>query len=216
MSNSRAVTSNQADVHEKLAEKVTKHAENKHQKPISESAKAAFSEFVDWYGNNKEKKDLVLDLGCGTGISTMKLAKKYPKKIVLGVDRSIKRTEKAPTLPENAKIVRADMWEVISLLIQYGFTPFWAVFFFYPNPYPKKSQFNQRIYGNAGFPELVKHAKEIAMRTNWAIGAREMQKSLQILNKEAHLAVLEPQGGYISRFEEKYAKSGQVLWRVKF
>ena len=51
------------------------------------------------------KKDIVLDLGCGTGIMIPEFAKKA--KIVVGIDNSVEMLKLAPK-PENAIYVLAD------------------------------------------------------------------------------------------------------------
>jgi tRNA G46 methylase TrmB len=198
-------------VHEHLKKVILKHKTTDFKKPIADHAVSAFADFREHY----KGEDLILDLGVGTGQSTKYLAENNLKSFVLGIDRSLARTQKAPKMPPNAMIARTEMWDVVRLLKQEEFVVQKA-FLLYPNPCPKPSQFASRVYGHPVFPDLISICKNMELRTNWQIGALEMQKSLQILNKEALLDEFPPEGDYMTRFEEKYAKSGQTLWRVVY
>jgi len=67
-------------------------------RPLAAHTMEAFEEaqiFVsNFYRENGEKTDIILDSGCGTGRSTLLLGERYPNSIVLGIDRSLSRLQR--------------------------------------------------------------------------------------------------------------------------
>src|SRR6185369_8342747 len=101
------VSSRQTQPHPRLAETVAKHAATKWRKPVAEHSRRTFDALVHTVG--AAAKSCVLDTGCGTGMSTAVLARRFPNSLVLGVDKSLARLGKAPSLPENARLIRMDL-----------------------------------------------------------------------------------------------------------
>jgi tRNA G46 methylase TrmB len=134
----------------------------------------AFSEarsFVDdFYTKNplvNGRKAIILDSGCGTGLSSKHLAQKYPHIPVIGVDRSLVRLTKSrvysadkppvtndPTEPRldtieypNLLLIRADLEDIY---LQAALQSDWVVehhYILYPNPYPKAKHLKRRWHG---------------------------------------------------------------------
>jgi tRNA G46 methylase TrmB len=84
---------------------------------------------------------------------------------------------------------------------------------FYPNPWPKASQFKRRVHGHASFKALLEISQHLELRTNWEIYAREFSKALTIAGRPTELRPFLPQEP-ITRFEAKYVASKHTLWRV--
>ena len=87
------IRSNQKDVHESLEKIVTKHLNTEFMRPIPEHQIEIFNIIDDIVTN--AQKPIILDSGCGTGLSTQNLAKQFPNHLVIGVDRSLHRLNKA-------------------------------------------------------------------------------------------------------------------------
>ncbi|CAM9951772.1 unnamed protein product [Laminaria digitata] len=121
---------------------------------------------------------VVLDAGCGTGRSSILLAKSHPHLPVLGVDRSAVRLSKGHGRrrrgegtdnphPNNLLLLRADL---VDLWILASRDNAWKVeehSILYPNPYPKRSQLRSRWHGHPVFPVLLGLGGRITLRSNW-------------------------------------------------
>ena len=91
--NSRAVTTNQEGVHPALEATVRRHLAHPWRAPVADHDRDAFARAVDWVGTAGDR--LILDSGCGTGRSSVALARAYPEALVLGLDQSQHRLQRA-------------------------------------------------------------------------------------------------------------------------
>lgn len=164
-------------------------------------------------------KRLILDAGCGTGMSTRMLADRYPEHTVIGVDRSAIRLRKAgwteaATAVDNCIFVRARLESFWRLARAAG----WQLshhFLLYPNPWPKPAHLGRRWHAHPVFGDILTLGGLLEMRCNWRIYAEEFAMAVN-----AHIGQMpgieritgtDP----ISRFEAKYAASGHDLYRVR-
>lgn len=215
--NSRAVQSNQPGIHEQLHSVVARHAATAFRKPVSDINLAAFTvSIAAWKAQGRPP--LILDAGCGVGLSTRKLAQTFPDSFVIGVDQSADRLARdvrwPGALPENFITVRADLEDYWRLMLAKHIFP-QQHYLLYPNPWPKKSQLGRRWHGHAIFPALVALGGRIECRSNWKIYIDEFASALHILSGrdvlcEAHFT--QPSEA-LTPFEAKYASSGHALWR---
>ncbi len=72
-------------------------------KPIARHTQDAFDSILELIGSNPAP--IVLDSGCGTGMSTELLGKLYPDHVVIGVDRSFSRLSKTKSLGVNSFVM---------------------------------------------------------------------------------------------------------------
>ena len=120
----RSVTSNQIDIYKNLEAVVRKYAATTFLRPVADHTREAFERACDFVRgfNAADCAELVLDSGCGTGESTIHLARKFPNVPVIGVDKSAERLTKAGNdhqlkqavagsqeLPPNVFWVRAEL-----------------------------------------------------------------------------------------------------------
>ena len=235
MSGVRSVDSNQEGIHKDLEKLVRKYAQTQYLRPIASHTREAFllseKALESWAkGTGKADAPVVIDSGCGTGESTIHLARRFKDCFVIGVDKSAMRLTKAGNavqldnepLPPNAYWVRAELLDFWRLAqgahwnIQYH-----AVF--YPNPWPKQSEGTRRFHMHPIFPTMMSLAPVTELRTNWEIYAREFAAATEILaseNPQAALSSLHAEcesftpSSPETAFERKYAAAGQPLWRV--
>ena len=202
----RAVTTNQTDIYDKLEEVVRKYASTEYLRPIADHTRIAFAEaekFIEgFYGDSGRDEDaagrathkVILDSGCGTGESTLNIARQHPDIPVIGIDKSVARLTKAggagvngaSAFPQNAFLVRAellDFWRLALEAVQAGrwHIPYHALY--YPNPWPKQSEATRRFHLHPIFPTLLQLGDTIEMRTNWEIYAREFAEAARIAKK---------------------------------
>ena len=178
--------------------------------------------------------DVILDSGCGTGESTIHIARRFPNNPVIGIDKSFARLNKAGNpvqtagedVPRNAFWIRAellDFWRLALDRVKSGewTIPYHAVY--YPNPWPKQSEATRRFHMHPIFPTLLALGGVTELRTNWEIYAREFAEAAKIVlsecaeaemtNKQITCESFEPSAPETA-FERKYKEAGQKLWRV--
>jgi tRNA G46 methylase TrmB len=164
----------------------------------------------------------LLDTGCGTGESTISLARENSELLVLGVDRSEDRLRKASARfsgagVDNAFFLRFDVGDLWIWLEEQGLRPL-RQYFLYPNPYPKKQHLSRRWHAHPGFPIALSFGGELHLRTNWRIYAEEFACAVHHLTgcsvEVMRIETDEEGWEAMTAFEKKYAESGHELWEV--
>lgn len=235
-----AVTTNQNGIYKNLDETVRKYMATRFLRPIADHTREAFEkarEFIKNYGDK-----VILDSGCGTGESTLHLAKRFPEVPVIGIDKSAMRLSKAGNshqlagvafpdpkiatsgsdnadkIPDNIFWVRAellDFWRLALEEVQAGRWQIMHHAVFYPNPWPKESEAGRRFHLHPIFPTLMALSPVTELRTNWEIYAREFAAAASIICNDAKIDC-ESFNPEITEtaFERKYKEARQQLWRV--
>ena len=176
---------------------------------------------------------VILDSGCGTGESTIHIARRFPHIPVIGIDKSCDRLNKAgnpvqtagETIPQNAFWIRAellDFWRLALDRVKAGewHIPYHALY--YPNPWPKQSEATRRFHMHPIFPTLLALGGVTELRTNWEIYAREFAEAARIVLSEngESTEIIEIKcetftpASPETAFERKYRDAGQKLWKV--
>lgn len=213
--NSRPVTSSQTGMHERLAAVVLRHAAAPFRKPIADYNRAAFdSGMAVWRAAGEPP--LILDAGCGVGLSTWHLATQFPGHFVIGVDQSADRIGRnirwdgAP--PDNALHLRADLVDFWRLLQDMG-VRLARHYLLYPNPWPKPGQLQRRWHGHPVFPHAVALGGVLECRSNWKTYVDECAAALALLTGETVRSEAWVPEMAMTPFEQKYRDSGHALWR---
>lgn len=216
--NSRIVTSNQPGIHDQLSTLINRHANTHFKKPIAEVNQLAFTRSISTW-RSAGSAPLIIDAGCGVGLSTWRLAQAHPTCFVIGIDQSADRlgrqTGWSGDPPANCVLVRADLVDYWRLLLAAEIRP-QQHYLLYPNPWPKKQQLARRWHGHAVFPIIVALGGAIECRSNWKIYVDEFASALQQLTglpviTESYL----PADNALTPFEAKYHASGHALWRCR-
>ena len=235
-----SVKSNQEDIYKNLEAVVRKYAATTFLRPVADHTRDAFEnacEFVQtFYGTDAAGCfEVVLDSGCGTGESTIHLARKFPNVPVIGVDKSAERLTKAGNdhqlkqavagsqeLPPNVFWVRAELLDFWRLALEKVNAGEWKILYhalYYPNPWPKESEATRRFHLHPIFPTLLHLSPETELRTNWEIYAREFAEAARILGEALSLKfnvgldAFDPENPETA-FERKYQSAGQELYKV--
>ena len=211
---SRPIQSRQTGPHDDLARRVKRALDHPWRKPIAEHTRGAFEAADFWL--SEQGRPLVLDAGCGVGLSTRQLAMRHPGHAVLGIDRSADRLSRDHgPLPANARLVRADLVDFWRLALAAGWQPDYH-YLLYPNPYPKSVHLKLRWQGHPVLPHLLALGGKLELRSNWAIYVEEFGLALaQVTGVTASISVFDPASDYLTPFERKYHASGQALWRLQ-
>jgi tRNA (guanine-N7-)-methyltransferase len=215
--NSSPVTSSQTGIHEQLSTLVARHASSEFLKPITAYNRAAFDAgMAAWRAAGD--MPLILDAGCGVGLSTLHLAAQFPDHFVIGVDQSADRLGRnvlwPGPMPRNVIHVRADLVDYWRLMLQAGVHPD-RHYLLYPNPWPKIGQLARRWHGHAVFPTVVALGGHLECRSNWQIYVEECAAALtQLTNTPVRCEPFFTETP-ITPFEQKYLASGHRLWRCR-
>lgn len=213
--NSSKIVTNQETVHPHLATVVAKHAATEFLKPILQHNRIAFEKSIElWQASGA--RPLILDAGCGVGLSTRHLAVQFPDHFVIGVDQSAHRLSRntiwTKPMPPNFIQVRADLVDYWRLMHNAQVKPA-RHYVLYPNPWPKIGQLARRWHGHAVFPTMLALGGRFECRSNWQIYIDECASALKQLTSTyvtvEHYITQSP----ITPFEQKYIASGHALWR---
>jgi len=199
-------------VHPRLVETVARHLAADWRGPVHAGSRAAFEHFRRQHSTGRV---LILDSGCGTGVSSLRLARRFPDAQVLGVDRSANRLGRAPApLPDNLMLLRARVEDIWRLLIEHCIRPD-RHFLLYPNPWPKARHLRRRWHGHPVFPMLLALGGVLELRCNWRAYAEEFRVAAAICGAPCVPVVSFGTESPLSPFERKYAASGHSLYRVR-
>ena len=218
---SSTVYSTQTAQHPRLAALVRKHMTSEWRQPLHAPTVEAFEVLLE-SGVDPERK-IVLDSGCGTGVSTRQIAACYPDCLVIGVDKSEVRLRKLAGShfshrrffyrEENTIWLRAELASFWRLALQAG----WQLhrhYLLYPNPWPKPGQVLRRWHAHPVFPALLQLGGRLELRCNWEIYAREFAAAVKIAGCRGVLLTEGVDSAITTPFESKYRNSGQSLYCV--
>ena len=211
---SRLVTSSQVAPHPRLAEIVARHLREPYRREPSAAGRAAFATVADRLA--AADGGFILDAGCGTGESTLALARLHAGRLVVGVDKSAarlavgERRSREAGAPRNAILLRCDLVDFWQLAAAAKLRCR-AQFLLYPNPWPKPEHVMRRWQGHPVLPALLALGGTIELRTNWRVYADEFVQALRIAGWSAECATFSPDPP-LTPFERKYAAAGHALW----
>lgn len=219
---SRPVHSNQGGPHPRLADVVARHLAAPHRKPPAAHSLEAFARLQAFCAARPTGAPLILDSGCGTGESSLQLARQHPTAVVIGIDQSAERLARGArklggAAPVNLLLLRADVADIWPLMVQVGLhlQQHWLL---YPNPWPKSAHLQRRWHGHPAFTALLALGGRLELRSNWAVYVQEMQQALALAHVPSNVAQLPTHaclGNAASPFERKYARSGHPLWQLR-
>ena len=218
--NSSPVTSNQSAVHERLSAVVARHAACVFRKPLLPYNRSAYAAGIAAWQTVGEPP-LILDAGCGVGLSTLHLAQQFPDHFVIGVDQSADRVGRNTVWPGpgpqpvNCIRLRADLIDYWRLMLADGVHPA-RHYLLYLNPWPKKPQLGRRWHGHPVFPAVVALGGYFECRSNWRIYIDECAAALSQLSGAAvETEACDGLPAPMTPFEQKYLASGHALWRCR-
>ncbi len=212
------VSSSQAGVHIHLVKHLRRHLASRWAQPLHQPTVEVFLQLRD-EGVLSAGSPVILDSGCGTGSSSLRLARMYPDHLVIGVDQSLARLSKSGAGEElfqkdNCVLIRAELSAFWRLLFETGIN-IDRHYLLYPNPWPKPAHLKRRWHGHPVFPVLLALGGEIELRCNWEIYAQEFALAANYaLGTAVTVVKITPENG-ISPFERKYLERQQVLYAVK-
>jgi len=211
MVSSSVPVSSQAGLHPRLDAVVRRHLSKPWRQPIRAHSQKGFDDLRETI---EAADKLILDSGCGTGVSTAQLARRHPEALVLGIDKSSARLARAPALPPNACLVRAELADFWRLLADAGLRPTHH-YLIHPNPWPKPGHLKRRWHGHPVFPALLALGGQLELRSNFGLYVLEFKRALELAGRpDAKVVSFRGESEAISPFEAKYLASGHTLERL--
>lgn len=200
----------QTGLHASLARSVARHARSPWRKPVQTVDEPALKKLRE--ALDAHRGPLILDSFCGTGLSTAALAEAHCDALVVGVDQSRDRLQRAPALPGNALLLRVHAEAVWRELVETG-NSLAAHYILYPNPWPKPKHLGRRVHGHPAFPLLPRLGGRLELRSNWSVYVEEFGTALHLLGYPSRIATSTTEMPVTTRFEQKYRASGHALWQ---
>jgi tRNA G46 methylase TrmB len=207
-----SVYSNQTGMHEDLAATIKKHLLSAWQEPIPEHTRIAADKIVNLA--RKHSGPLILDSFCGTGMSTTKLAERFPDALVIGIDKSQDRLAKHVSAEvANYHLIRASCEHTWALLAKAEIKCS-QHYLLYPNPWPKKSHLKRRIHGHPAFPLLRALGGNVVLRSNWLTYVEEFEAGMHLLGYRSRITEVRATNP-LTLFERKYGTNNENLWQCE-
>ncbi len=217
--NSAPVTSNQSTpaATQRLARLIRRHLQHDYLKPVSDHNRRTFLAIESI--RRHQAWPVILDSGCGNGVSSQRLAQENPRHLVIGIDKSAHRLRGLPLIDDiyherNLVIARAELGDVWRLAAASG----WRLrrhLIYYPNPWPKQKHLMRRWYAHPVMPGLLCLGGQLEVRSNWRTYLDEFSTSLATRGIRSSIGPLHDAPGDASPFERKYRASGHRLYRLQ-
>ena len=162
---------------------------------------------------------LHVDLGCGDGSFLCEMARQFPKRNFLGIERLTKRVEKVRRKAEkidNVRVLRADtLFAVRYLLPKNSVETFYLLF---PDPWPKRRhQFRRtftRDFLDAVADALEKHGV-LRVATDQFDYFHQIER-LSRAHQQFQIVPLSPDDAVlpVTKFETKFREQGVPIYRL--
>lgn len=215
--NSPTVESAQEGPHRRLSEVVERHRHSPWLQPIAAHSHAAWAALRDWLAP-RSGLPLILDSGCGSGVSSVGLAVRNPGSVVVGIDQSLHRLSRhgdpaagLVQVAPNAALLRAPLQDLWRLLLAGAIHP-QRQMIWYPNPWPKPVHLQRRWHAHPVFPTLLALGGAIELRSNWRIYVDEFAQALALHGWTSEISLIEAGAEPLTPFERKYRDSAHPLW----
>ncbi len=207
--NSRPVHSNQPGMHTQLPAVLRRHLDNPYRRPPAEHSRRAYAQLAANLA--RQARPLVLDAFCGTGQSTALLARRHPRHLVVGIDRSAHRLARhAGERADNYLLLQAEVEDIWALLLADGLRVEHH-YLLYPNPWPKGKHLMRRVHGHPAFSRLLNLGGTVELRSNWQLYVEEFGLAMHLAGRRGVVAQLASDPP-LTLFESKYRDSGHSLW----
>jgi tRNA G46 methylase TrmB len=212
---SKPVTSNQTGPHERLDAVVLKHLSHNWLRPIPNWVEQLADNCLQQHAG----APWILDSGCGTGLSSLHLARAFPDHWVLGVDQSAHRLNRVSTAqPDNLRYLRADVQDFWRAL-QVRQIRLARHYLLYPNPWPKSQHLMRRWHAHPVWPALLALGGVLELRSNWPLYVQEFGQALALsTGATVHVDSLSNTDMLqqpLTLFEKKYAASDHAIVRLR-
>ena len=158
--NSSKVFSNQLKKNAKLSYYLEKNYQNDFSPSINESTFRIYKQ-IKYFED--QGIPIILDNGCGTGLSSLWLAVQNPDSVVFGIDRTAKFINKKRY--KNLIFAQVEISQLWRILWEKKI-PVSKAYLLYPNPWPKSKHLTRRWHAHPAFKYLIYITNSLELRTN--------------------------------------------------
>lgn len=174
-----------------------------------------------FFGNSNP---IILELACGKGEYTVELARRFPEKNFIGIDRKGNRIWKGARIAldeglKNAAFFRIDIELIGDVFDENSISEIWIAF---PDPYPKTKQAKKRLTSPQYlqiYKRILKNDGLIHLKTDNEILIESTLKSLEqenmrIVNQFNNIHLESPGDNALfikTRYEEGFLESGRKI-----
>ena len=207
-----AINTNQRGVHPRLWSTFVKHA-NPYRRPIQAYAKETWSNVLPIL--TKHPKPIIIDSGCGRGLSSQYLSKKHPDCWIIAIDKSSHRLESIDDKPrDNLIVLRGDSVDYWRLIASSQHLTIVKHYILYPNPWPKKQHVLRRWYAHPLARLMLTLAPTTVIRSNWLLYLQETALVANWHFCAAKLSCLSSTDINMTHFENKYLLKNTPLYEL--
>ena len=208
------ILTNQTAINYTMLKTLTrKYQQYQYQRPISARAQAQFQQLKRCLAN--APKPLILDSGCGRGMSSRQLAHRYPKHWIIALDQSTHRLAALQhNVPSNVIIIVENCIDFWRLLTKEPTICVEAHYLLYPNPWPKKQQEKRRWYAHPIFPTLLALCPWTHLRSNWLLYLQSCAIVAHQAGRHTKLSKITPTSPSMTHFEAKYHASHTTCFEL--
>ncbi len=183
---------------------------------------------IDFAKIFQRRAPCVLEIGFGSGLSLLEMAKAHPQQNFIGVEThlpgvgSLLQGIQAHQL-QNLRIYYADAVEVLRECIPDQSLDVVQIFF--PDPWPKRKHHKRRLIQTEFINLIVTKLKSggtLHLATDWQHYAEHMMKVLSNIAELTNLAGVNQysdrssQRPVITKFEQRGQQSGREIWELRF
>ncbi len=177
----------------------------------------------------KNNNPITLELGCGTGVLTLELARRYPERNYIGIDNKRARVWSGAKIALVDELVNVAFitTRIEALAEFFGPREVGEIWITFPDPYPKPSKSNKRlispeflqVYRNFITPGCVFHLKtDDEGLFDFIIDTLENEKAvIQHISKDTHNDRNMPDNVKIKTdYEQRHIEEGKSIKYVRF
>lgn len=201
----------QEGLHPKLDRIMARHRRPMTCRPIAQQAITNMTNLIRL--QQQEPRKIILDCGIGKGLSLHYLASNYPDHRIIGIDKSRYRLAYYNKNCCERTLVFQGQLEDYFVLCHQNHIKIEKMFIFYPNPYPKMSSINQRLYGSSMLPYILHMAKEVIVRSNALFYLNDMMYMYEKVDRKCNINQIHCPG--ITHFDRKYASAGVSRYELR-
>lgn len=163
---------------------------------------------------DKENCNRIIDIGCGSGMSTFALRNKYPKAEIIGVDLSKNMLEKAQELLPNVKFIQRDCSESLEDLGKFDIVFSNAFLQWLPDQKAFIKNSTMLLDGNSVIAIQIPGYEELPIAGIIRETAAEFDKKNKIFNAMSSVCTNYAISEYYDMFSEYY--SDIEVWQTNY
>ena len=160
---------------------------------------------------------LHVDLGCGDGTMLCELARRYPQRNFLGIDKLASRVAKAcrkSAQLENVRVLNVESSHAVRCLLPVASAE--TFYLFFPDPWPKRRHHRRRIVTNHFFDSIHRALQFDGVLRIATDQDDYFEQIAQIAQSDPRFAVTDVNDADLptTKFERRFVDDGAPIYRL--